>query len=155
MFFRETAALTGRRRLSCPVLTAPHSSTTQQKPYRNRSVNGLVYLWQRCRKAADRKATKDGAGMWTTAMWTVSAKGTRALLCCPCRAAGNATHAADFFLCEFHSPHHFDVRTRVCNDRVALAWWYKTWRAELTDCNTSNFDVWHPVLLFTTILVDK
>ena len=51
----------------------------------------------------------------------VSAKGTRALLCCPCRAVGNATRAADFFICEFHSPHHFDVRTRVCNDRVALA----------------------------------
>lgn len=67
-FFKETATFIGRRLLSCPVLTAPHTSGAQQKPYRNCSVNGLVYLGQRCRKAAERKATKDGVGMWTTAM---------------------------------------------------------------------------------------
>ena len=35
MFFRETAAFTRRRRLSCPVLTAPRMSGAQKKKRNN------------------------------------------------------------------------------------------------------------------------
>jgi len=124
-----------------------------------KTLQKLLGQWVRAGGTTASKGSREnGNERWSwdvddSSVNCVSAKGTRALLCCPCRAVGNAARAAAFFLCEFHYPHHFDVGTRVCNDRVALAWRYRTWRACYTNCNTSNFDVRHLVLLFTMILV--